>query len=120
MTEASEFQQIYKLGVVPIPTNRPMVRHDEADLVYRTESAKLDAVIEDVAERHDLGQPVLVGTASVEKSEIVSTLLRRRGVVRADVDGRLQFDEGLARIAEDAQMVLSEALRHSILQVTHA
>jgi len=80
MTEASEFQQIYKLGVVPIPTNRPMVRHDEADLVYRTESAKLDAVIEDVAERHDLGQPVLVGTASVEKSEIVSTLLRRRGI----------------------------------------
>ena len=80
MTEASEFQQIYKLGVVPIPTNRPMVRLDEADLVYRTESAKLDAVIEDVAERHDLGQPVLVGTASVEKSEIVSTLLRRRGI----------------------------------------
>ncbi len=80
MTEASEFNQIYKLGVVPIPTNRPMVRLDEADLVYRTEGAKFDAVIEDIAERHEGGQPVLVGTASVEKSELVSTLLRRRGI----------------------------------------
>ncbi|MCX6461479.1 MAG: preprotein translocase subunit SecA [Actinobacteria bacterium] len=80
MTEASEFNQIYKLGVVPIPTNRPMVRLDEADLVYRTEGAKFDAVIEDIAERHEAGQPVLVGTASVEKSELVSTLLRRRGI----------------------------------------
>ena len=80
MTEAAEFNQIYKLGVVPIPTNRPMVRLDEADLVYRTEGAKFDAVIEDIAERHEAGQPVLVGTASVEKSELVSTLLRRRGI----------------------------------------
>ena len=80
MTEAAEFQQIYKLGVVPIPTNRPMVRQDEPDLVYRTESAKFDAVIEDIVERHETGQPVLVGTASVEKSEVVSQLLRRRGI----------------------------------------
>ncbi len=80
MTEAAEFNQIYKLGVVPIPTNRPMVRQDQPDLVYRTEQAKLNAVIEDIVERHAQGQPVLVGTTSVEKSEILSTMLRKRGV----------------------------------------
>jgi preprotein translocase subunit SecA len=80
MTEANEFFQIYKLGVVPIPTNQPMIRADEADLVYRTEDAKYGAVIEDLAERHEKGQPVLVGTTSVEKSETLSNQLRRRGV----------------------------------------
>ena len=80
MTEAAEFSQIYNLGVVPIPTNRPMVRADQPDLIYRTEKAKLDAVIEDILERHEAGQPILVGTASVEKSEVVSTLLRKRGI----------------------------------------
>ncbi len=80
MTEAAEFNQIYKLGVVPIPTNRPMVRADQPDLVYRTEQAKLNAVIEDIVERHAQGQPVLVGTTSVEKSEVFSTALRKRGV----------------------------------------
>ncbi len=80
MTEAAEFDQIYKLGVIPMPTHRPMQRADEADLVYRTEDAKLSAVVDDIAERHQLGQPVLVGTTSVEKSEILSNLLRKRGV----------------------------------------
>ncbi|CAB5037592.1 MAG: preprotein translocase subunit SecA [Actinobacteria bacterium] len=80
MTEAAEFDQIYKLGVVPIPTNRAIDRADEPDLVYRTEQAKLAAVIEDLAERHEKGQPVLVGTTSVEKSEQLSALLRKRGV----------------------------------------
>ena len=80
MTEAAEFHQIYKLGVVPIPTNRPMVRMDQPDLVYRTEQAKLHAVIEDIVERHAQGQPVLVGTTSVEKSEVLSSLLKKRGV----------------------------------------
>jgi preprotein translocase subunit SecA len=79
-TEASEFDKIYKLGVVPIPTNRPMVRADQADLVYRTEEAKFDAVVEDIYERFEKGQPVLVGTVSVEKSELLSGMLRRRGV----------------------------------------
>ena len=69
MTEASEFDKIYSLGVVPIPTNKPMARVDQADLVYRTEEAKYDAVVEDIAERHAKGQPILVGTVSVEKSE---------------------------------------------------
>src|SRR3954466_7677061 len=78
MTEASEFDKIYKLGVVPIPTNRPMVRKDQPDLVYRTEEAKYAAVVDDIAERHANGQPVLVGTVSVEKSELLSGLLKRR------------------------------------------
>jgi preprotein translocase subunit SecA len=80
MTEASEFSQIYKLGVVQIPTNRPMIRADESDLVYKTEPAKFDAVVEDIGERHEKGQPVLVGTVSVEKSEYLSNQLRKRRV----------------------------------------
>jgi preprotein translocase subunit SecA len=79
-TEAAELYSTYKLGVVAIPTNMPMIRDDEADLVYRTEEAKFTSVVEDLAERHKRGQPVLVGTVSVEKSEHLSDLLRRRGV----------------------------------------
>jgi preprotein translocase subunit SecA len=80
MTEASEFDQVYKLGVVSIPTNRPMVRADQPDVVYKTEQAKWSAVVEDIVERHEKGQPVLVGTTSVEKSELLSGMLLRRGV----------------------------------------
>jgi preprotein translocase subunit SecA len=80
MTEASEFYQIYKLGVVPIPTNREMVRLDQADLVYKTEAGKFIAVTADIAEKHRKGQPVLVGTVSVEKSEELSAFLRKSGV----------------------------------------
>jgi preprotein translocase subunit SecA len=80
VTEANEFQQIYKLGVVPIPTNMPMIRDDEADVVYQTAQSKFEACVEDIVERHQAGQPVLVGTTSVEKSEIVSRMLKRRGV----------------------------------------
>ncbi|MFL6044098.1 MAG: preprotein translocase subunit SecA [Propionibacteriaceae bacterium] len=80
LTEASEFQKIYGLGVVPIPTNMPMIRADQRDLIYRTEEAKFEAIVEDVAERHEKGQPVLIGTASVAKSEILSGLLKRLGV----------------------------------------
>ncbi|SDQ08879.1 preprotein translocase subunit SecA [Quadrisphaera sp. DSM 44207] len=79
-TEAAEFQQIYSLGVVPIPTNRPMARTDQPDLVYKTEAAKFDAVVEDIAARHAAGQPVLVGTTSVAKSEYLSQQLRARRV----------------------------------------
>src|SRR5688500_18262824 len=80
MTEASEFDKIYGLGVVQIPTNKPMVRIDQPDLVYRTEEAKYAAVVEDITERHRKGQPVLVGTVSVEKSEHLSAKLKKRGV----------------------------------------
>ncbi|MER6505224.1 preprotein translocase subunit SecA [Nonomuraea sp. NPDC001636] len=79
-TEANEFHQTYKLGVVPIPTNRPMVRKDQPDVVYKTEDAKFNAVVEDIKERYEAGQPVLVGTTSVEKSERLSKALKRRGV----------------------------------------
>jgi preprotein translocase subunit SecA len=74
-TEAAELHQIYKLGVVPIPTNRPMQRVDQPDLIYKTEAAKFAAVAGDIAEKHRDGQPVLVGTTSVEKSEYLSKLL---------------------------------------------
>ncbi|MGI8456730.1 MAG: preprotein translocase subunit SecA [Propionibacteriaceae bacterium] len=80
LTEASEFQKIYGLGVVPIPTNKPMIRDDKRDLIYRTEEAKFAAIVEDIAERHEKGQPVLIGTASVAKSEILSSMLKQAGV----------------------------------------
>ena len=80
MTEAAEFMQIYKLGVVPIPTNKPMQRQDNSDLIYKNERAKFQAVADDITERHRKGQPVLVGTVSVEKSELLSETLKRRGI----------------------------------------
>jgi len=80
VTEANEFHQIYKLGVVPIPTNMPMIRADETDVIYQTAQNKFEACVEDIVERHEAGQPVLVGTTSVEKSEILSIMLKRRGV----------------------------------------
>ena len=80
MTEAAEFQQIYSLGVVPIPTNKPMARLDDSDLVYRTAQAKYNAVIDDIEERHAEGQPILIGTTSVEKSELIASELKKRGI----------------------------------------
>jgi len=79
-TEAAEFMSTYKLGVVPIPTNKPMVRKDNADLVYKNETVKFEQVVEDIAERHQSGQPILVGTVSVEKSEYLSRLLAKKGI----------------------------------------
>ncbi|MDF1606335.1 preprotein translocase subunit SecA [Nocardioides sp. YIM 152315] len=93
MTEASEFDKIYNLGVVPIPTNKPMARIDQADLVYRTEEAKYDAVVDDIAERHEKGQPVLVGTVSVEKSEHLSQKLRKRGIPHSVLNAKVHADE---------------------------
>ena len=79
-TEAAEFMNTYHLGVVPIPTHRPMQREDQPDRIYRTEKAKFDAVVEDIVERYEAGQPVLVGTTSVEKSEYLGKLLTAQGV----------------------------------------
>ncbi|GAA4860293.1 preprotein translocase subunit SecA [Saccharopolyspora rosea] len=79
-TEAAEFQGTYKLGVVPIPTNEPMARVDQPDLVYKSEPAKFEAVAEDIEERYRKGQPVLVGTTSVERSEYLAKLLTKKGV----------------------------------------
>ena len=79
-TEAAELSQTYKLDVVPIPTNRPQIREDKSDLIYKTEEAKFAAVVDDIAERVEKKQPVLVGTASVERSEYLSRLLNKRGI----------------------------------------
>ena len=79
-TEANEFHEIYKLGVIPIPTNQPMVRLDQNDYIYKTKDEKFRAVVRDIADRHEKGQPVLVGTISVEVSEHLSQLLERQGV----------------------------------------
>ena len=99
MTEASEFSQIYKLGVVPIPTNMPMIRADQSDLVYKSEDAKFTAVVDDIVARHEKGQPVLVGTVSVEKSEHLSSLLKKRGV-RHEVLNAKQHEHEAAIVAE--------------------
>ncbi|MEW2403846.1 preprotein translocase subunit SecA [Streptomyces sp. NPDC046862] len=95
MTEAAEFHQIYKLGVVPIPTNRPMVRMDQPDLIYRTEEAKYAAVVDDIQERHIQGQPVLVGTTTVEVSEVLSSLLRKRGIRHEVLNAKNHLREAL-------------------------
>jgi preprotein translocase subunit SecA len=93
MTEASEFGKIYNLGVVPIPTNQPMIRADQPDLVYRTEEAKYAAIVDDIGERHALGQPMLVGTVSVEKSEHLSGLLKRRGIPHTVLNAKQHASE---------------------------
>ena len=80
MTEEEEFREIYKLDVVEIPTNRPMIRKDLPDSIFRTEKGKFEAVIEDIIQCHEKGQPVLVGTISIEKSELLSKMLKRRGI----------------------------------------
>ncbi|MDR3116835.1 MAG: preprotein translocase subunit SecA [Bifidobacteriaceae bacterium] len=79
-TEAAEFQGTYKLGVVPIPTNKPMIREDKSDLVFRTNNGKISAIVADVKERNKLGQPILVGTTSVEGSEEISKSLKMAGI----------------------------------------
>jgi preprotein translocase subunit SecA len=80
MTEAEEFHKIYNLEVVAIPTNQPMIRDDESDLVFRNEPGKFNAVIDEIIEMQEQGRPVLVGTVTVEKSEVLSTMLKRRGI----------------------------------------
>ncbi len=92
-TEAGEFAHTYGLEVVSIPTNRPMVRDDDPDLIYKTEEAKFEAVADDIQERHDLGQPVLVGTISVEKSERLSRLLDQRGIPHSVLNAKANESE---------------------------
>jgi preprotein translocase subunit SecA len=98
MTEASEFMQIYKLGVIPIPTNKKMQRIDQSDLIYKSEVGKFTAVAEDIATRHKKGQPVLVGTVSVEKSEELSAILKRRGIAHEVLNAK-QHEREAAIIA---------------------
>ena len=88
-TEAAEFHTIYKLDVVQIPTNLPMVRKDADDVVYKNEKGKFKAVIEEIVSGHERGQPVLVGTVSVEKSEVLSLMLKKRGIPHQVLKQRL-------------------------------
>ncbi len=80
MTEEEEFREIYNLDVISIPTNRPMVRIDQNDIIYKNENAKFRAIVEEIKESHKKGQPVLVGTISIEKSEKLSSILKREGI----------------------------------------
>ena len=100
MTEQEEFSEIYKLDVVEIPTNRPMIREDCPDVVYKTEQAKYKAVIDDIVEHHQKGQPVLVGTITIEKSELLSKLLKARGVKHEVLNAK--FHEKEAQIVAQA------------------
>ncbi len=93
MTEAEEFAKIYKLEVVAVPTHRPMIREDDADLVYRNEKGKFNALIEEIVELQAEGRPVLVGTVSVEKSEKLSEMLKRRGIKHDVLNAKLHEKE---------------------------
>jgi preprotein translocase subunit SecA len=92
-TEATEFNKVYNIGVVTIPTHKPMIRKDQPDVIYKSEKAKFEAVVEDIYERHTLGQPILVGTVSVENSEKLSQLLRRRGVAHSVLNAKYHAKE---------------------------
>ncbi|HZN16771.1 MAG TPA: preprotein translocase subunit SecA [Micromonosporaceae bacterium] len=111
MTEAAEFNKVYKVGVVPIPTHRPMIRGDRPDVIYKTEKAKYNAVVEDIVERHQAGQPVLVGTVSVEKSELLSQLLRRRGVPHSVLNAKFH--------AKEAEIVAQAGRRGAVTVATN-
>ncbi len=80
LTEEAEFREIYRLDVIEVPTNKPVIRIDHPDMIYKTEKAKFEAVIDQIVHCHEKGQPVLVGTISIEKSELLSSMLRRRGI----------------------------------------
>ncbi|MBP3448579.1 MAG: preprotein translocase subunit SecA [Clostridia bacterium] len=94
-TEEEEFQEIYKLDCIEIPTNKPLLREDAADSVYKTEAGKYKAVIEEIVKRHATGQPILVGTVSIEKSEALSSLLKRRGVKHEVLNAKNHDKEAL-------------------------
>ncbi|WP_269411819.1 preprotein translocase subunit SecA [Lentibacillus daqui] len=99
-TEEEEFRSIYNMDVITIPTNKPIIREDRADLIYKTMDGKFKAVAEDIKERHEKGQPVLVGTVAVETSELISNLLKRMGVKHDVLNAKNHFRE--AEIIENA------------------
>jgi preprotein translocase subunit SecA len=100
LTESEEFDKIYKLEVVPIPTNQPMIRKDETDLIFKNETAKYGAVAEEIAERNQIGQPILVGTTSIEKSERLSRMIEKKGIVHSVLNAK--FHESEAQIVAGA------------------
>ncbi|SCY61656.1 preprotein translocase subunit SecA [Ruminococcus sp. YE282] len=102
-TESEEFEEIYKLDVVEIPTNKPVIRKDLPDSVYKTENGKFNAVINQIAEAHEKGQPVLVGTISIEKSELLSKMLKRRGI-KHNVLNAKQHDKEAEIVAQAGKL----------------
>jgi preprotein translocase subunit SecA len=110
-TEAAEFGNTYKLSVVPIPTNQPMIRLDEPDLIYKTEASKFAAIVEEVRERNDRGQPILLGTASVEKSELLSKELSKAGITHEVLNAKQHFRE--------AEIVAQAGRKHAVTVATN-
>src|SRR5215475_12773793 len=110
-TEAAEFNKVYNVGVVTIPTHRPMIRADRPDVIYKSEKAKFNAVVEDIVERHQKGQPVLVGTVSVENSEILSQMLRRRGIAHSVLNAKYH--------AKEAEIVAQAGRRAGVTVATN-
>jgi preprotein translocase subunit SecA len=110
-TEAAEFGNTYKLSVVPIPSNQPLIRKDEPDLIFKTEAAKFGAIVDDVRERSDLGQPVLLGTASVEKSELLSRELSKAGITHEVLNAKQHFRE--------AEIVAQAGRKHAVTVATN-
>jgi preprotein translocase subunit SecA len=110
-TEAAEFSTTYNLAVVPIPTNRPSTRVDQPDLIFKTEEAKFEAIVEEVRERSDRGQPILLGTASVEKSEVLSRALSKAGVVHEVLNAKQHFRE--------AEIVAQAGRKHAVTVATN-
>ena len=110
-TEAAEFNKVYDIGVVSIPTHLPMIRIDQSDVIYKTEKAKFNAVVEDIAERHQIGQPVLVGTTSVEKSELLAVLLKRRGIPHNVLNAKFH--------AKEAEIVAQAGRRGAVTVATN-
>ena len=100
MTEEAEFEEIYKLDVISIPTNKPTVRQDQNDVIYKNENAKFNAIVQSVKESHEKGQPVLVGTVSIEKSEKLSRILKREGIKHEVLNAK--FHEKEAEIIAQA------------------
>ncbi len=110
-TEAAEFNKVYNVGVVSIPTHRPMIRDDRSDVIYKSEKAKFNAVVEDIVERHHKGQPVLVGTVSVENSEILSQMLRRRGIPHSVLNAKYH--------AKEAEIIAQAGRRSGVTVATN-
>jgi preprotein translocase subunit SecA len=110
-TEAAEFGNTYKLSVVPIPTNQPMIRLDVPDLIYKTEASKFAAIVEEVRERNDRGQPILLGTASVEKSELLSKELSKAGITHEVLNAKQHFRE--------AEIVAQAGRKHAVTVATN-
>ncbi len=110
-TEASEFGSTYNLAVVPIPTHRPSRREDEPDLIFKTEEDKFNAIVEDVRARTDIGQPILLGTASVEKSELLSRALSKAGIAHEVLNAKQHFRE--------AEIVAQAGRKHAVTVATN-